>query len=111
MRMALRLAAPAHERGVDKAAPPIVPFGIQRRGHGLKGVERRRHVVDNGIDPVGNAVMALVVHHEAGKCLQHGIHGRLAAQGTSLAKTGNGEIDQAGIKRHQAFMAKAPGGR
>ena len=89
----LEIGRRRHQRGVNKPAFGLVPLGVERGGDRLETVERRRHVHDDRVCPVRNAVLALVLHHEAAECLQHRIHGGFAGEWPLLAETGNREVE------------------
>ena len=55
-----------------------------------------------------NAVLlALVLHHEAGKSLQHRVHGRFPRQRPCLPEAGDRKIDQPGIALRNRVVAEA----
>ena len=91
---------------LDATSLGLVATCIERGRQRLEGVQRGRHVDRHEGHAVGNAVLALVVDHQAGEGLQHRVHRRPSRQRPGLAEAGHRQIENARLALRYGLVAE-----
>ena len=86
-----------HQAGIQIAASHFVASPMQRRRHRSEGIQRSHHIDRDHRHPVRNPILAMVLGRQAGKGLQHRVHGRAVNQGPALPEAGDRQINDPGL--------------
>ena len=92
---------------LDVAPARFVAPGVQRRGYSRIGVQRGAHVDGDDRRAVRNAVLAFVLHGEAGVSLQDRVHRRTFCQRADLAEARHRQVDDARFAFRHRVVAEA----